>query len=333
MNQEIRFCSTSDGVNIAYASAGSGPPLVKAANWMNHLEHDWKSPVWRHLMSEFSRDQHLLRYDERGTGLSDRDVGEFSLDAFVDDLTAVVDSAGLEQFPLLAISQGGPVAIAFAAKYPERVSHLVILGSFAAGWKRVDLSEGDLAKRKAEATLIREGWHSKNPAIRQMWTTASIPDGNTEAAESFNELQRISVSPESAARIFETIGEMDVTPLLPEIKAPVLVLHSRGDSVVPFEEGRKLASLIPGAKFVPLESRNHLLLSQEPAWPRFVSEVRSFLGRPAAPVEVDGSAGTAKRCAVCRRQYLDESLNFCLDDGTPLSTGRPGDEETKILYP
>lgn len=278
MEQEIHFCTTSDNVSIAYASVGSGPPFVKAANWMNHLEFDWRSPVWRHLLDEFSSDHQLVRYDERGTGLSDRNVSELSLDVFVDDLAAVVGRLGLEKFPLLGISQGGPVAVAYAIRHPEKVSHLILFGSFASGWKRSNLDEKILENRRAQLTLIRQGWNSKNPAIRQLWTTLCIPDGRPEEAESFNELQRESVSPETAARIFDAIGDLDVREMLPLLEVPVLVLHSRGDSMVQFEEGRRLASMIPRAKFVPLESRNHLLMDHEPAWTVFVEEVRRFLG-------------------------------------------------------
>ena len=287
MEQEIHFCTTSDNISIAYASVGTGPPFVKAANWMNHLEYDWRSPVWRHLLNEISRDHQLVRYDERGTGLSDRNVRELSLDVFVDDLEAVVDSLGLETFPLFGISQGGPVAAAYAVRHPEKVSHLILFGSFACGWKRSNLSEEILEKRRAQLTLIRQGWNSKNPAIRQLWTTLCIPDGHPDEAESFNELQRESVSPETAARIFDAIGDLDVRDMLPMLDVPTLVLHSRGDAMVQFEEGRRLASMIPRAKFVPLESRNHLLLQHEPAWDTFVGEVRRFLGREISKPQVN----------------------------------------------
>ncbi len=318
MEQEIHFCTTSDNVSIAYASVGSGPPFVKAANWMNHLEFDWRSPVWRHLLDEFSSDHQLVRYDERGTGLSDRNVSELSLDVFVDDLAAVVGRLGLEKFPLLGISQGGPVAVAYAIRHPEKVSHLILFGSFASGWKRSNLDEKILENRRAQLTLIRQGWNSKNPAIRQLWTTLCIPDGRPEEAESFNELQRESVSPETAARIFDAIGDLDVREMLPLLEVPVLVLHSRGDSMVQFEEGRRLASMIPRAKFVPLESRNHLLMDHEPAWTVFVEEVRRFLGREVSMSEQITEVLQLKTCPSCSRTYADESLNYCLDDGARL---------------
>lgn len=317
MEQDIQFCTTSDHVCIAFARMGSGPPLVKAANWMNHLEMDLNSPVWRHLLAEFSRDQEFIRYDERGTGLSDRKVDDLSLDAFVRDLESVIDSVGVEQFPLLGISQGGPVAVAYSIRNPEKVSHLILFGSFASGWKRSDLDAKALENRKAQLTLIRQGWHSKNPAIRQLWTTLCIPEAHPGECDSFNEMQRESVSAETAARIFEAIGDLDVREMLPNLKVPVLVLHSRGDSMVNFEEGRRLASLIPGAKFVSLDSRNHLLMHHEPAWQRFVDEIRGFLGRPVAEVRTEVDTRLMKMCPMCRKVFGEEML-FCLDDGTPL---------------
>jgi pimeloyl-ACP methyl ester carboxylesterase len=317
MGQEIQFCTTSDKVRIAYALSGSGPPFVKAANWMNHLEYDWKSPVWRHLMDEFSRDHQLIRYDERGTGLSDRRADDISFEAFVNDLEAVVDATGIERFPLFGISQGGPVAIAYANRHPEKVSQLILLGSFATGWKRIpNLSKAAMEKRQAEVTLIRHGWGNENPAFRQFWTTLCIPGGSPDEIDSFNELQKVSTSPETAARIFEALGEIDVSSLLPKLRLPVLVLHARQDATVGFEDGRRIASSVPGARFVPLESKNHLLMGHEPAWERFVSEVRRFLG-----CETISSSQTVKAviCPTCSRLYTDVSLNYCLDDGSKLS--------------
>lgn len=333
MKQEIQFCTTSDGVGIAYSSIGTGPPLVKAANWMNHLELDWRSPIWRPMIDEFSRDQQLIRYDERGTGLSDRNVSDLSLEAFVSDLESVLDSLGLDRFPLLGISQGGPVAIKYAIRHPEKVTKLILFGTFAAGWNKSGLSPGLLEQRTAQLTLIRQGWHSKNPAIRQLWTTLCIPDCLPEEAESFNELQRESVSPEAAGEIFEAIGDIDVSELLPKLAGPVLVMHSRGDATVPFEEGRKLASMIPRSKFVPLDSNNHLLLAREPAWQVFVDEVRQFLGRPAPSAVTEFFTQPLKQCSQCGRVYSDPSLNYCLDDGRSLSSDVKRDGDTILFSP
>lgn len=210
MGQEIHFCFASDKVGIAYSVTGNGTPFVKAANWMNHLEYDWQSPVWRHFLDNFAFDHQLVRYDQRGTGLSDRNISEFSLDRFVDDLEAVVNELDLKRFPLFGISQGGPVAVAYAFRHPEKVSQLIMFGSFATGWKKAGLSKKALENRLAQQTLIKQGWNSRNPAIRQFWTTLCIPDSGLDEAESFNELQRESVSPENAARIFDAIGDLDV---------------------------------------------------------------------------------------------------------------------------
>lgn len=327
MKQVIQFCKASDGVNLAYSSVGSGPALVKAANWMNHLELDWQSPVWRHLLHELARDQRVIRYDERGTGLSDRNAEDLSFDAFVDDLESVIDATAIDKFTLFGISQGGPVALAYASRFPERVSKLVLLGSFAAGWKKAQISENVRQKREAQATLIRAGWQSRNPAIRQLWTTMCIPQGSPEEARSFNELQLESVTSETAARIFDSIGDFDVTDILPSIDLPVMIFHSRGDALVPFEEGRSLASSIKNATFIPLESNNHLLLSHEPAWATFVEELRSFLDLPP----VSKSTMTAKICPACSAEYGDVTLNFCLEDGSRLNDRLAEDFPTRML--
>jgi DNA-binding SARP family transcriptional activator/alpha-beta hydrolase superfamily lysophospholipase len=283
--QDIRFCVTADGVRIAYASAGSGPPLVKTANWLNHLEFDWQSPVWRHLLRELSHDFRLVRYDERGNGLSDWKADDFSIEALVCDLETVVDAAGLDRFPLLGISQGCAVAISYAARHPERVTRMVLHGGYARGWrKRANPSE--IAQREAMLTLVREGWGQDNPAFRQIFTSWYIPDGSLEQWRWWNDLQRISTSPENAAKLMIDLGNIDVTPLLAQVSVPTLVLHSAHDAAVPFSAGRELATAIPGARFLPLDSRNHVILHHEPAWPRFIEEVRGFL---------HGDAGESRR--------------------------------------
>jgi class 3 adenylate cyclase/pimeloyl-ACP methyl ester carboxylesterase len=275
VEQTIRFCTSSDGVGIAYASVGSGPPLVKAANWLNHLEFDWQSPVWRHVFAELSRDHQLVRYDERGNGLSDWEVDDISFDAFVRDLEAVVDAAGLDRFALLGISQGCPVSIAYTVRHPERVSQLVLYGGYTLGWAK--RSQKDKETGKAMLELIRQGWGQDNPAFRQMFTSQIIPNATVEQMQWFNELQRITTSPENAVRLRLAFGDIDVNPLLPQVSTPTLVMHTRADALAPFDGGRKMASMIPGARFVPLESNNHLLLESEPAWQRFLAEIRSFL--------------------------------------------------------
>lgn len=277
MEQQIKFCTTDDGVRIAYATVGNGPPLVKAANWLSHLEYDWDSPIWRHLLAEASRDHTFIRYDERGNGLSDWNVANLSFEAFVEDLESVVEAAGVDRFPLLGISQGGAVAIAYAIRHPEKVSHLILYGAYARGWAKRGSPE-EIEQRQAQLTLVRLGWGKDNPAFRQLWTTLYAPDATPEQAQSFNDLQRVSTSPENAVKLLNEMGNIDVEDLLPQVTVPTLVLHCKDESGVPFEEGRLLASKIPGARFVPLEGRNHLLLEGAPSWGKFVREVRQFLG-------------------------------------------------------
>lgn len=277
-DQQIRFCTSRDGVSLAYATVGSGPPLVKAANWLNHLEYDWNSPVWRHWISELSRDHTLVRYDERGCGLSDWNVNDFSLEAWVSDLEAVVEAAKLERFPLLGISQGGPIAITYAARHPEKVSQLILYGSYPTGLYHRDLSKEAQEEADVFLQLIKVGWGKDHPAFRQVFTSLFMPEGTPEEADWFNELQRVSSSPENAQRMLEGFFSLDVREVAAQLKVPTLVLHAKGDLRIPFSEGRKLASLIQGSRFVPLDSRNHILLRTEPAWRRFLTEVRAFLG-------------------------------------------------------
>lgn len=277
LKQEVRFCTDAVGVRIAYSTVGKGPPLVKSANWLNHLEHDFESPVWSHLIREFASGNTLVRYDERGTGLSDWDVEDISFDAFLRDLEAVVDAAGVERFPLLGISQGCSVAIAYAVRHPERVSQLVLYGGFARG-RTARGSEDEAEQAEASLVLIRQGWGRDDPTFRQLFTSQFIPDASVEQMRWFNDLQRITTSPDNAVRIRRAIDSIDVVDLLPQVNVPTLVLHCRGDVIVPFEEGRLMAAGIPGARFVTLEGHNHLILEDEPAWPRFVEEVRQFLG-------------------------------------------------------
>ncbi len=275
--QEIHFCQTKDGVQLAFARIGQGPPLVKTGHWMTHLEFDFESPIWRQLYRELSRDHAFYRYDARGNGLSDREVPDVSFHDFVDDLEAVVDAAGIERFALLGISQGCAVSIAYAVRHPERVSHLVLLGGYAVGWKKRARTEAEKAAGEAMLTLMRIGWGQENPSFRQMFTSQFIPEASKEQADWFNEFQRISSSPADAARNLWANGETDVTALLPQVKVPTLVMHARNDARVPFELGRRMAAGIPGARFVPLESQNHIMLEGEPALGRFLEELKAFI--------------------------------------------------------
>lgn len=278
MNQNIRFCTTSDGIRIGYATMGEGPPLVKAANYLTHLEHDRKSPVWRHWLKELSRHHTFVRYDARGCGLSDWDVSHYSTDVWVRDLESVVDALKLEQFPLLGISQGASVSIAYAAKHPERVSHLILYGGFARGRFNRDLTPKQIEEAKMMIKVIRYGWGKSNPAFRQLFTTLMMPEGNKKQRDWLNELAKISCTPENAANMERAFYNIDVMEQTKKITVPTLVLHARDEAAVPFEEGRLLTTLIPNARLVPLQSKNHILLEEEPAWNRFLAEVHSFLG-------------------------------------------------------
>jgi pimeloyl-ACP methyl ester carboxylesterase/DNA-binding SARP family transcriptional activator len=277
--QDIRFCRAGDGARIAYAVVGQGPPLVKTSNWLNHLEYDWESPVWRHIFRAFAERFTFIRYDSRGNGLSDWDAEDLSTDALVADLEAVVEATGLDRFPLLGISQGCSTAIAYAVRFPERVSKLVLYGGFARGW-RLGTTPEYVAENEAMATLMRTGWGRNNPAFRQIFTSFFIPDASLEQMTWFNELQRISANGENAARLMSAFGMIDVSDQLAMVQTPTIVLHVRQDARVGFARGREMAAGIPGARFVPLEGRNHLILEQEPAWPRFLDEVTRFLAEP-----------------------------------------------------
>ncbi|HYL93352.1 MAG TPA: alpha/beta fold hydrolase [Alphaproteobacteria bacterium] len=276
--QKIQFCVTRDGVRLAYATAGSGYPLVKAANWLNHLDYEWDSPIWKHWIGKLTRHHRVIRYDERGNGLSQWDVKDMSLELWVQDLETVVDAAGVERFALLGISQGGAVAITYAIRHPERVSHLILHGAYARGWNERGSAE-QLEGRRALETLVRLDWGKNNPDFKSMFTKIYIPNNATpEQHQWFNDLQRISASPENAARIMGVCNTIDVRSLLPQISVPTIVFHGDHDRAVPAEEGRILASEIPGARFVPLSTGNHILLAGEPAWRVFVEELGAFLG-------------------------------------------------------
>jgi class 3 adenylate cyclase/pimeloyl-ACP methyl ester carboxylesterase len=280
LKQKIGFCRAPDGVQLAYATVGSGPPLVKTANWMNHLEYDWKSPIWQHFLHGLAKNFTLYRYDERANGLSDWNVSEISFESFVSDLETVVDVIGLKRFPLLGISQGCPVAIAYALRHPERVSHLILYGGFAVGGMKRSAAAAE--RRNAIKTLMREGWGTENPAFRQIFTSQFIPDGTKEQFDWFNELQRTAISPENAVRVMDATGEIDLRDELAKVSIPTLVMHAHGDAGIPFELGRAMAAGIPGAQFVALDSRNHLLLEHEPAARQMLEEIREFVGRSPA---------------------------------------------------
>jgi pimeloyl-ACP methyl ester carboxylesterase len=277
LEQTIRVSTARDGVTIAWASSGTGPPLVKAANWLSHLEHDAKSPMWRHWWSGLSRRHTVYRYDERGQGLSDRDAADISFEAWVADLEAVVDAAGLDRFTLLGVSKGGPIAIAYANRHPERVERLVLLGAYPLGRAKAGDDEWE-AKARVELDLVKLGWGQENPAHRQVFSSLFFPDADPQRIAWFNELQRLSATPENAARIMKAAFDIDVTREASELDVPTLVFHSQDEERVPVAAGRYLASLIPRAVFIPLPSRNHIPLEHEPAWQQFLNAFEEFTG-------------------------------------------------------
>jgi pimeloyl-ACP methyl ester carboxylesterase len=276
MDERVGFCTSADGTRLAYGVSGSGPPLVKAANWLTQLDYDWRSPVWRHWLVALSADHTLVRYDERGSGLSDRDPVGMALADWLADLEAVVDAARIDRFSLLGISQGAPIAIAYAVKHPDRVDKLVLYGGFARGRQH----RGDAAREEGDvlARMIRVGWGREMSAYRRVFTTLFVPDGTEKQVAWFDDLQRISSSPEEAARIYEAVDLFDVRPIIAQVNVPTLVVHAHDDAIVPYEEGRLLATSIPGARFVTLPSRNHILLEHEPAWSMFRGELLAFVG-------------------------------------------------------
>jgi pimeloyl-ACP methyl ester carboxylesterase/DNA-binding CsgD family transcriptional regulator len=275
VQQTIRFTRSVDGVRLAYAEAGAGTPLIKSPNWLSHLEFDWQSPVWRHWFEFLARSHRLIRFDPRGCGLSDWDAADLSFEAPVADLEAVVEAAQVDRFDLLGISQGGAVAVEYSIRHPERVSHLVLYGAFARGRNRRD--EVSSLQSRALADLIRIGWARENPAFRKLFTTMFVPDASPLQEQWFNDLMRITSLPEIAARVYEASADVYVVDRLAAVTVPTLVIHSRDDACIPYSEGRAFATGIPDARFVTLESRNHILLEPEPAWARFREAFSEFI--------------------------------------------------------
>ena len=275
----LRFCRADDGVRIAYSITGSGLPILRSAHWMSHLQYEWESPVWRHWITALSERTTLIRYDQRGNGLSDWEVPDLEIDRMVHDLEQVVDAAGIDRFALLGVSQSCPISIVYAVRHPEKVRCLILYGGFARGWRM----RGDrhaIASHEAMTTLIREGWGQNNPAFRRLFTELLIPDAKEADARSLDDLQRRTVSPENAARLHEAFGRTDVEEQLAQVAVPTLVVHVRRDAMVPFSCGREIAAGIPGARFLELDSDNHILAQDEPAFDEFIREVLSFVENP-----------------------------------------------------
>jgi pimeloyl-ACP methyl ester carboxylesterase/DNA-binding winged helix-turn-helix (wHTH) protein len=273
--QSVRFVRAGDGVRLAAAATGDGPPLVRAGVWMTHLEHDWSTQLWGPLHARLGAQFRLVRYDQRGTGLSDREVERLDFESMVSDLEAVVDDFGLDSFCLVGISQGVAAAVEYAVRHPERVRALILVGGYARGWRR----RGDPAiveRGEALRTLTRIGWGQDNPAFRQLFTSLAMPNASREQMDAFNELQRLSATPEMAARFLDLVGDVDVTARLPLVRPPTLVMHSRDDAWVPCELGRTVAAGIPGAQFVSLASSSHVVMPSEPGWEAFVNQVLAF---------------------------------------------------------
>lgn len=275
--QHIAFCRAGDGVRLAYAVSGEGPPLVRAANWMTHLGYDIESPVWRHWVRDMSRRHRFIRYDERGCGLSDWDAKDFTFDDWVADLESVVEALGVERFPLLGVSQGGAVAVAYAARHPERVTRLVLSGAYARGRAVRALTDDEKRAAALDLDLARVGWGRDDPAFRQVFAAQFIPDGTRADWAAFDQLQRRTTSPENAVRFLEEFARIDIRDQAGRVACPTLILHSRDDHRVPMRYGEELAALIPDSHLVALSSNNHLLTATEPAWQVFCDEVEAFL--------------------------------------------------------
>jgi len=285
LRQHVRYVNAQDGTRLAWAESGVGAVVVKAANWLTHLEYEWESPVWRHWIQFFSAHCRFVRYDERGCGMSDWQSGPLTLDQWFADLGAVIDAARPEApVTLLGISQGAATCIRYALGHPERVGRMVLYGGFARGWKR-RLTPAAEREHRAMLDLMRVAWGRDNPTFRQVFTSRFIPDGGPEQLQWFNDLCLKTTTGEIAAALQEARGEVDITAELGGVTTPTLVLHARNDAVIPVAEGGLLASGIPGAEFVELDSRNHILLEHEPAWRRFCDAVLAFLQPGQLPGE------------------------------------------------
>jgi pimeloyl-ACP methyl ester carboxylesterase/DNA-binding winged helix-turn-helix (wHTH) protein len=276
-SQEIRYCTSPDGVRIAYASTGSGPPLVKAANWLTHLDLEWESVIWAHWIDALSVRHRLVRYDERGCGLSDWSVDDISLESWVEDLELVVDSVGLDRFPLLGISQGGAVALAYAVRHPERVSRIALVGAYARGRLARAASPEEREEAQLDMQVGRVAWRRDDPAYRQVFAAQFLPDADRSRWDAFNELQRVTTSTENVVRFLDTFATIDISDLAAQVTCPTLIMHARRDHRVPVEQAREIASLVPDSRVRLFDSGNHIVMADEPAWPEMLSELEDFL--------------------------------------------------------
>ncbi len=275
--QHIAFCRAADGIRLAYAVAGDGPPLMRAANWMTHLGYDIESPVWRHWVTELASRHTFIRYDERGCGLSDWNATDFTFEDWVTDLETVVEALGLTRFPLLGVSQGGAVAVAYAARHPDQVTKLVLCSAYARGRSVRAVSDEERRAAALDLDLARVGWGRDDPAFRQVFAAQFLPDGTRADWQAFDHLQRRTTSPENAVRFLEEFAKIDVRDLAEQVSCPTLIMHARNDHRVPLRYGEELAALIRDSRLVALASNNHLLTETEPAWQTFRSEIETFL--------------------------------------------------------
>ncbi len=312
--QRIHFCTSRDGTRIAYAICGTGPPLVWTSSFVHHLELDWEGPVWRPWLSLLARRHTLIRYDWRGSGLSDREQVEFSFEKFVEDLEAVIEAARLEPFVLFGRAAGSTISTTYAVRHPERVSRLILFAGFVRNRLAGNPTPQQEEEAEARLKVLELGWPNETPAYGQFFTSLQMPDASPEQSRSFAELVRRTTSLPNAIALLQAFFRIDVREILPKVRCPTLVLHSRGDSIVQFEQGRSVAGLIPGARFVPLESRNHVLLDTEPAWQQLVEALDDFLPapppKPAPGSQFPLSELTARECEVL------ELVAQGLDNGT-----------------
>ncbi|WP_454778230.1 alpha/beta fold hydrolase [Georgenia muralis] len=297
LEQRIGFATARDGTRLAYAVHGRGPVLVSAAHWLTHLQYDWESPIWQPFLAELGSRYTVVRYDERGCGLSDREVEDFSLDAWVEDLETVVDAAGLDRFALLGVSQGTPVAIRYAAAHPERVSHLVLYGGYLRGFDHRHPTDLQRQARDAMTTLIRIAWGSENPTFRRLYTSDFVPDGDEDLLRAYDELLRRTTTPADAARFEAAFAAINVRDTAPRVTVPTLVMHLDDDRVIPLTAGQEVAAAIPHARFALLPGHNHVIQPDEPAWERFFHLVDDFLAGDA-----DGDAGRAPHTPLTMRE-------------------------------
>ncbi len=285
----VRYCKARDGVRIAYEQLGGGPPILKASNWMSHIEEDRNTPLWRHWLELLADGRRLTRFDGRGFGLSERSPTRLDFDGMVADMEAVADAARLDRFSILGFCHGGAIALEYTARHPERVDALILCGTYAQGRAMRESSQADRDEREMLLRMIEVGWGQDNPAYRQVFATKAMPGGSSEAHAAYCAIQRASASAEQARRLTELFWHIDVLDRLPRVRCPTLVLHARRDALVPFSQGQLLAQLIPGARFVALDSGNHDLMPDEPAWQTLSQSVREFLlEHGGAPLRADG---------------------------------------------